>query len=207
VAAPVAGPKKGAIIGAALARFAKAQSIYLMHVAGLVSPGREIPVCQAHQNTPEPVDNWTEDDLERMLDEGHRQLDRQVSDLERIRGRAQWLFTVSAAITVALGSSFVAKRPHGALLVLWLAGLVLVAYGVAGAAAVMTVRADFRTIDTAKLSQKQPPMLRYLAGAYSRMLATGENTVATRLTVFRQAVVFVIVGGYLGLLAVLLLHR
>jgi hypothetical protein len=36
------------------------------------------------------------------------------------------------------------------------------------------------------------------------MLATGENTVATRLTVFRQAVVFVIVGGYLGLVCVLI---
>jgi hypothetical protein len=207
MAASVTQPSIWSRISAALCRLANTQSIYFVHVVGLISPGREMPVFEAHQITPEPIDRWTEDDLERMVDEGHRQLDRQLSDLERIRGRAQWLFTVSAALTTALGSAFVAKRPHDWLLVLWLAGLVVLAYGLAGAAAVMTVRADFRAIDTAKLSQEQPPMLRYLAGAYSRMLATGENTVATRLTVFRQAVVFVIVGGYLGLLAVLLLHR
>ena len=33
------------------------------------------------------------------------------------------------------------------------------------------------------------------------MMSTGENTVATRLTVFRQAVVFCLLGGYLGLIA------
>jgi threonine dehydrogenase-like Zn-dependent dehydrogenase len=82
----------------------------------------------------------------------------------------------------------------------------LLVCGVAGAAAVMTVRADFKMIDTTVLSASQPPILMALAASYSRMLATGENTFATRLTVFRQAVVFVIVGGYLGLLAVLLHH-
>jgi len=65
----------------------------------------------------------------------------------------------------------------------------------------MVVRADFGTIDTALLSQTTPPILRPLATSYSRMLATGENTVVTRLTVFRQAVLFVISGGYLGLAA------
>jgi hypothetical protein len=33
------------------------------------------------------------------------------------------------------------------------------------------------------------------------MMSMGEDTVATRLTVFRQAVVFCLIGGYLGFIA------
>jgi hypothetical protein len=35
------------------------------------------------------------------------------------------------------------------------------------------------------------------------MLRTGENTVATRITIYRQAVVYVIAGGYIALIAYL----
>lgn len=185
-----------------LSQFFRGQGIYFGHVIGLVMPGEEIPVFRAHQITPEPLDTWSPDDLERMLDEGHRQL----SDLEQIRGRAQWLLTTGAAITAAIGTALFATRPSGPSLLLWLPALGFLVYGVAGAAAVMTVRADFRMIDSAVLSRSKPPILQALATSYSRMLATGENTVATRLTVFRQAVVFVLAGGYLGLLAVLLRH-
>jgi hypothetical protein len=191
-------------MGAAVSRFLRGQGIYFAHVIGLVAPGEEIPVFRAHQITPKPLNEWREDDLERMLDEGHRQLDRQLCDLERIRGRAQWLLTTGVAITAAIGAAVISSRPSGLVLLLWIPGLLFIGCGVAGAAAVMTVRADFQTIDTAVLSGSKPPILKALATSYSRMLATGENTVATRLTVFRQAVVFVIVGGYLGLLAVLL---
>ena len=86
----------------------------------------------------------------------------------------------------------------------WLVGLVILVYGVAGAAAILTVKADFRVIHAAVLSASTPPIDQALASSYTRMMATGENTVATRLTVFRQAVVFCLVGGCLGLLAVLL---
>jgi hypothetical protein len=205
VADPVAPPRRKRIV-AAFSRFVHGQGIYFAHVIGLVAPGEEIPVVRAHQITAEALNQWSDDDLERMLDEGHRQLDRQLSDLEQIRGRAQWLLTTGAAITAAIGTALVATRPSGVVLLLWVPALVLLVCGVAGAAAVMTVRADFQTIDTAVLSKSTPPILNALATSYSRMLATGENTVATRLTVFRQAVVFVVAGGYLGLLAVLLPH-
>jgi hypothetical protein len=186
--------------------FLRGQRIYGLHVLGLLMPGQEIPVFVSHQITPEPLDGWESDDLQIMIDEGRRQLDSQIAQLEAIRGRAQWLFTIGAAIVAALGGSFVAVGPGWALSVLWLVAIAAITYGVAGVAAIMTVRADFNGIDTAVLSSKPRAVLRSLAGSYSRMLADGENTVATRLTVFRQAVVFVIVGGYLGLLAVLI-HR
>jgi hypothetical protein len=188
-------------------RFSRGQVIYFAHIIGLIAPGEEMPVHNTHQIEQAPLTTWSEADLEHMIDEGQRQLDRQFSDLERIRGRAQWLLTTGAAITAALGTALVAKHPSGPILLLWVAALALLGFGVAGAAAVMTVRADFMTIDTAVLSRRVPPISRALATSYSRMLRTGENTVNTRLSLFRQAVVYVIVGGYLGLVAALLHHH
>jgi hypothetical protein len=117
---------------------------------------------------------------------------------------AQWLFTVGAAALAALGGGFISTRPALPVAVLWLAGMVLLVYGVGGAAAILTVKADFRVIHAAVLSACARPVDKELAGSYAQMMSTGENTVATRLTVFRQAVVFCLIGGYLGLLAVLL---
>ena len=188
----------------AASQFRRGQWIYAMHVLGLLVPGAEIPVVRAHQVECRALDQWGAHDLEHMVEEGHRQLDRQLADLDRVRSRGQWLFTLGTAITAALAGVFSTTHPSGSILLLWLAAAVVLVYAVAGAAAVITVRADFETIDTALLSRSTPPITKALATSYSRMLATGENTVATRLTVFRQAVLFVIIGGYLGLIAVLL---
>ncbi len=177
--------------------FIHGQKVYALHVLGLLAPGLEIPVVRAHQVSPQSLDEWSDEDLGHMIEEGRRQLDRQLSDLTQIRSRAQWLFTVGAAIIVAVAGALGRVDPTGWLLALWLFALTLLAYGVAGAAAILTVRADFKTIDTAVLSASDPPVLSALAMSYSRMLGTGENTVATRLTVLWQAVVFIILGGYL----------
>lgn len=184
--------------------FIHGQKVYALHVLGLLAPGLEIPALRAHQVSPQSLDEWSDEDLGHMIEEGRRQLDRQLSDLTQIRSRAQWLFTVGAAIIVAVAGALGRVDPTGWLLALWLFALTLLAYGVAGAAAILTVRADFKTIDTAVLSASDPPVLRALAMSYSRMLGTGENTVATRLTVLWQAVVLIILGGYLGLIAYLL---
>lgn len=184
--------------------FIHGQKVYGLHVLGLLAPGLEIPALRAHQVSPQPLDAWSDEDLGQMVEEGRRQLDRQLSDLTQIRTRSQWLFTVGAAIIVTAAGAFARIDPTGWLLALWLFALALLAYGVAGAAAILTVRADFKTIDTAVLSTSDPPILRALATSYSRMLGTGENTIATRLTVLWQAVVFIILGGYLDLIAYLL---
>jgi hypothetical protein len=184
--------------------FRRGQLIYLEHVLGLLTPGAEITQHEAHQQEPDPLQGWSAEDRALMIQEGRRQADRQLRDLKEIRGRAQWIFTLGVAITVALAGAFLADRPTGTRLGLFIASLVMLVYGLAGAASIMAVRADFSTIDTAALSKHRPPIEAYLAGAYSRMLRLGENTVATRLTIFRQVVVWVIVGGYVGLIATLM---
>jgi hypothetical protein len=180
------------------------QGIYFVHVIALITPGVEATQYEAHPIEPKSLDGWSSWDRALMIEEGRRQADRQLTDLKEVRGRAQWLFTVGIAVTAAIGGALRADRPTDGRLVLFIASLLMLVCGLAGAAGIMTVRADFNTIDTAVLSHKPLPTERYLAGAYSRMLRDGENTIATRITIFRQAVVWIIAGGYVGLVATLI---
>jgi hypothetical protein len=188
--------------------FLRGQRIYFVHVIGLLAPGQEMPLLPAHRIAARTIDNWEPEDVQIMLDEGRRQSDRQVAALEEIRGRAQWLFSfgtplaaVIAAILAGIGTD-----DSGWWIVAWAVAFAGFTYGVLGAAAIIAVRADLETIDTAVLSSYQPPIAAALAADYSSMLQLGENTVATRLTLFRQAVVWVILGGY-GALIVWLATR
>jgi len=160
-------------------------------------------VPAAHQVESGSLESWGDEDLKLMIEEGRRQLDRQNSDFEHILSRAQWVFTVGVAVVVSLTAALVKSRPSWPEIAVGALAFGVVVYGVAGAASIMVVRADFKTIDTAILSQRTPPIQKGLAADYSTMIATGENTVAARLTVFHQAVLYVIIGGILGLLVVL----
>jgi hypothetical protein len=182
--------------------FRNSQAIYLRHILGLLQPGRQVVVPAAHQVQASSLDNWTEEDLTLMIEEGRRQLDRQYSDFEHLLSRAQWLFTVGAAVIASLVAAFAKSQAGGPPVVLRALAFAFVVYGVAGAGAIMVVRADFSTIDTATLSQRTPPIRKELAGDYSAMLGKGENTVAARLTVFHEAVLYLVIGGILGLVAV-----
>jgi hypothetical protein len=136
-----------------------------------------------------------------MIDEGRRQLDRQISALEDLRARAQFLFTVALALVAAIGSlaGAIDEKNECWATGVWLFSIALAAYGGLGTAALLAVRADFSTIDTAKLSATVPPVRRSLADSYARMLGIGENTIAARITLFRQAVVYLVLGALLGL--------
>ena len=170
----------------------------------MLVPGHKIPLLPADQLQPHDLSGWTAEELKLLIEEGRRQSDRQQTDLTTLRARAQWLFTVAVVALGALGTGLASEHPDAVDAVLWLGGIGLLIYGIAGAASVLVSRADFNTIHTAVLSAQQQPIDRALAQAYARMMASGEDTVATRLTIFRQSVVFCLVGGYLGLLASLL---
>ncbi len=143
-----------------------------------------------------------------MIDEGRRQYDGQVSALEETRGRAQWLFSVALALAGA-GAALALKlfpHPTHAQLAAWLCSVVFTSWSALGAASVITGAAKLSGIATAPLSSYEPPIKRQLAKDYADILDVGEQTVNTRITLYRQAVVWLILGGY-GALAALLLHQ
>jgi hypothetical protein len=181
--------------------FLKGQYIYLAYVLGLVFPGAEVPAYDTYRNTPGSLVAWTDTELQLLVDEGRRQLDRQGRDFDRIVTRSQWLFTAGLALggaLAALGAIVLADHSYWSLGV-WVLSLVATAYAGLGSAAVLSVRADFENIDSAILSTYPSPVLHRLAADYSSMAKIGETTIATRLTVFRQAIIWMIIGGVAGL--------
>jgi hypothetical protein len=191
-------------MGQAWKEFRRNQRVYGEYAISLLMPGSQLPVLPADQSAPTQLADWSPQELALMIEEGRRQLDRQQDDLRDLRGRAQWLFTVAVAGLAALGAGLASRHTGTATTVLWLIGLIVLTSGVAGAASVMVSRADLSTIHTAVLSAAKRPVASTLAADYAGMMTTGENTVATRLTVFRQAAVYCLLGGYLGLIAALI---
>ena len=187
-----------------MGQFLRGQSIYLVHVLSLLAPGKKVPSFSADPLKPEDVSAWEPEELKLLIEEGRRQADRQQADFHNLRGRAQWLFTVGVAALGALGVGLARATPDTPVAIAWVLGLLGLVYGVGGAAAILVARADFKSIHAALVSALSKPVDRSLAQVYARMMADGENTIATRLTVFRQAVVWCLSGGYLGLIAVLL---
>jgi hypothetical protein len=172
--------------------------MYLRHVWGLVIPGVRVRVVPVHNIQPTSLDDWRDDALRLLVDEGRRQLDRQSARFDRVRTNAQFLFTTALALLVVLAAA--ARRTDGLLMVAWAFGLAVVALGLLGAASLLTVRSDFGTIDTAKLTESGPAPLAALADAYAHQVGTGENTVAARITVYRDAVWLVLLGALIQLI-------
>jgi hypothetical protein len=177
-------------------------AMYLRHVRGLLIPGITVSIVETDTLEPESLDGWGDDALRIVVDEGRRQIDRQSERFDRVRSGAQFLFTTALALLVVLGASAhrVLDQEGVVLRVAWMIGLVAVAGGTLGAAAILTVKAEFGSIHTALLSRSGPDPLRDLAVAYTQQVRAGENTLNARVTVYRDAVWLVLVGALVQLI-------
>jgi hypothetical protein len=170
---------------------------YFSYIAGLFVPDRQPRYFDAHPNEPGDVSSWSAPDWRLLIEEGRRQQDRQLALIEALRTRAQFLFTTAVTVFVITGVRVgdLIDRGTLGLAAIGALGLSLDLLSALGAAALMFIRADLGTIDAAKLSQQAPPIERYLAGAYSRLVRPGENTIATHNSVFRRAAFLLVLGA------------
>lgn len=171
--------------------------LFVDHALVLWVPGSRLTTVDAHPGGGGAPTGWSAAEIQLLIDEGRRQLDRQRADLDHIRARAQFLFTTAVALLVVLaaGAHTVRADGSGALSVAWAAGMLFVGAGLLAAAGIISGRADLGIIDAAALSSVSPPVDEALAGAYAEIVAVGENTVAARLTVLRDAVLAVLLGS------------
>jgi hypothetical protein len=174
--------------------------VYLLHVVALFRPSTDVPAFEVHQGQVGDISGWSRDDHEMLIAEGRRQLDRQIADLERIRSRCQFLFTtVLGLLVLVFGTVRTIGGPesHRVLLALlfWCVSIICLVLGLLGTAALITARKDVQIIDTARLSQTAPPVFKALAPAYANAVHTGENSVATSVTVQRDAVLLMVAGA------------
>jgi len=183
-------------------RLLEESGIYARYVLALFWPNKEAPALEADPNQANEVSDWGEGDLEILVEEGRRQLDRQHEDLERIRGRSQVLLAFGLALEGAIASlqKSVGIADNFLVWTLWVLALFVGVWSVLGAGATSVVRADMQMIHAAVLSRRKPPILPDLAEDYAAIVMVGENQLATRLTNLRHAVMWLLIAAFLGLL-------
>ncbi|WP_141202765.1 hypothetical protein [Streptomyces griseorubiginosus] len=181
-------------------RFAEAR-LYLRYCTTLLHPGRPLPTFAEPAPSTGNHDHLQEDDLTLLIEEGRRQLDRQAADLDRIRNRAGALATVSLALTsAAVAKSADILTRHWLIVAAWALSCVLAVLAVAGATAVLAGQAVFGRTDTRLAAQGPSPTRKYLAAGYIEQVSTGEETVRTFLTVFRDAVTLAVTSALIFLI-------
>jgi hypothetical protein len=174
---------------------------YARHVVALFVPNAGAPAQVADRNKPGDVSGWGSDDLDALIEEGRRQLDRHHDDLERIRARSQILLALGLALvgTVAALDDRVSSSGSDVARILWAAALVTGAWSILGAAATSVVKAVVEVIDSTTLSNYRTPIKRRLASDYAEIVIAGENQLATRLTNLRHAVMWLLIAAILAL--------
>jgi hypothetical protein len=175
--------------------------VYAQHVLALFIPNASAPMYRADPNEPGDLSAWGAEDLQVLIEEGRRQIDRQHDDLERIRSRSQVLLALGLALvgTTAALDERVGDAESLVVRGVWILAMAAGVWSILGAAATSVVRADMEVIHAGVLSRRWPPIPRKLAGDYARMVMTGENQLATRLTNLRHAVTWLLIAAALAL--------
>lgn len=173
--------------------FKRETNVYFNHVLGLL-PGKSVSSFSADQTTAGDMTKWMESDKLLLIEQGRIQMARQRQDLENIRQRAQFLFTTALG-TIGLATlGFEKIFTQTVPLLLWFLGILVLVIALLGTAAVVVAKKDLMEIHTSLLSMQVSPLHDSLAQAYATSMSNGENTVATQITVFRDAVFFLIIG-------------
>ncbi|UQU66838.1 hypothetical protein COUCH_11450 [Couchioplanes caeruleus] len=178
-------------------RYAEAR-VYGWYVLALLRPGVEVPTFGQPEPFTADIERFTPDDLKIIVEEGRRQTDRQLADLEKNRARAATLLTIGLAELAVLAASAGRVFPLGVpVRVVWAISAVLVVLTIGGAASLLTSRADFGRLETRHLAAGPMPVLREAALGYAHAVGLGEETVRTRITVLRDGVLLAVMAALL----------
>lgn len=184
-------------------------AVYASHVIALFRPGRNVrthDVVPPRASQVGSLTGWSPDDLQLLVEEGRRTLDYQQGQFDRIRTTAQVVLPLSIALLALVAAELtslidpLASCPSVLWYVGWSIGTILVLLSGLGAAAVLSVKSGFGTVFPPLLSQCAPPILPILARAIAEEVPTGERTLGTRLTVMRDAVWLLCLGGVIHLI-------
>ncbi|MHA6510848.1 hypothetical protein [Tessaracoccus sp. Y1736] len=170
--------------------------LYLAHAWGLLRPGRELPTFAAPRSFDANLTGYTDEDLDLLIEEGRRQLDRQVHDTDSVRDRSGTLLTLSLAEAALLATSGHSSWSGPWWLALaWAVAAVFAFLAAAGAASLLAGRVDLGRTDAALAASQPSPIKRPLAIGYVSAVAIGEETVRTRLTVLRSAALLAVLAA------------
>lgn len=171
---------------------------YLLYCLALFHPGVEVPVFESPRVFTTDLTGLPAPALTLIIEEGRRHLDRQHTELDRIRTRASTLLTVAlAALAAVAGTAHAVRHGPTPALVSWAFGAVLIVSALAGSAAVLTTQARLGVVHAAGFAAADPDAV-LLARTYAEQVPIGDATLAARVTVLRDATLLLVLGA-LGL--------
>ncbi|RKE64917.1 hypothetical protein [Microbacterium sp. AG238] len=168
--------------------------IYFAHVVALVSPGHVVPSFPVHQIEVGKQSGWNDGDHDLLIEQGRAQLARQRQELENVRARAQFLFTTTLGVFTLALAALPHIIPNLVAFLIWALSLGLALLCLLGAAGIVVARKDLTDVDAALVSQQDSPVRWAVSKAYAMSVGTGEETVATQITILRNAVAVLIVA-------------
>ncbi|WP_419946658.1 hypothetical protein [Candidatus Poriferisodalis sp.] len=157
------------------------------------------------------IDEWDDDDQHLAIEEGKRQLDAQIVQLQQIIRRASVLLPVGLAISVffltALDDAATLGQPLQTIIrVALLLGAAMTIWGTLVMGALIGARSTFMRTDTAQLTREPSGLRRYLARDYAENVETGENTIAARLTHLGTGVAWIVLGALIGAVGLAMIY-
>lgn len=172
--------------------------LYLRYATAPLRPGARLPVFEEPTKPEWPLRSELDvPQLDLIMSEARRQLDRQRADLESLRTRSNALVALCLVELGLLSAGASKVFKHGLLIVPWALSVVAVLLALGGAIALVSARADFSGVNIFGLAAAKPPLHRVATKAYVGATSTGDVTIAARVTVFRDAVLLAIVGALL----------
>lgn len=131
--------------------------------------------------------------------------------LQHIIRRASVLLPVGLAISVFFLTSLddAATLSHSLqtiIRIVLLVGATMTIWGTLVMGALVAARSNFMRTDTAQLTHEPSGLRRYLARDYAENVATGENSLAARLTHLGTGVTWVVVGAVVGAVGLAMIY-
>lgn len=154
------------------------------------------------------IRSWNKDDWTLAIEEGRRQLEIQFTQLQFITRRASTLLSIGIASLLFLYTNLFDNTSQDSLLarIIFIVGSLMVAWGTAIMGALIGAKARLGLSDALLLTREPTGLRRYLARDYAKLVPTGHNTIAARLTHLGTGVAWMMGGGILGAISLLISH-
>ena len=157
----------------------------------------------------EGIKSWDQEDATLAIEEGRRQLDAQLTQLQYVTSRASVLLPVGIAasvyfLTALEGLGDLAQPRQTIARILLLAGSTLTIWGALVMGALIGGRATFSQTDALLLTKEPGGLRKHLARDYAENVSTGVNTNAARLTHLGTGVTWIAIGALLGVIGLAL---
>jgi hypothetical protein len=173
--------------------------LFLIYAFSVLRPGMDLPTFSP-QELAGPDVEARDEDLQLIVDEARRQLDRQQADLVHLQARASTLLTIVIAEIALIASTAPALLARGPVAITAaIAAFSLAALALGGTSSIIASKAVLGAMDVTQLASIKPSddtsLLREAARGYVRLMPPGLATNQARITVLRDAVLLAVLAA------------